>query len=138
MTTICDWICAVRDETCGTPADDGIKQRTQGWTGQVDRATWGDGSDGKLLDKINSAEAALDQLFDENQSPSFNPADAGAGSSVDTSTWDTEKMGDEMCQRMEDAKNNICGTSPDHDDAGEKCHEARGILTDLKAQADPG
>ncbi len=26
----------------------------------------------------------------------------------------------------------------DHDEAGEKCHQARGILTDLRAQADPG
>ncbi len=137
---LCELACEVRDATCGTSAPvDGIKQWTDGWTGQVNRATWGDGNgDGRLHDLINIAQQHLVDLFDTGTSPTLSPANAGEGSTVDASTWDTEQFGTELCDRAEDAKTDACGASPDHDAIGVLMHEIEDALAKLKTQADPG
>ena len=134
MTTLCDLACDIRDRICGTgtPAAGGIDQLTEGVTGQVSEAVWDD-----LEPLIASSKNDLKIIFDPNQSPSLSPPDAGDDAEVDTSSWDTDKMGDELCDRATEAKNEICGISPDHEVAGTKLHEIDIILSDLKVQADP-
>ncbi len=140
MTTLCQWACDLRDAICGTSAPaDGIKQLTNGVDEKVTSPVWGDGNgDGKLHDLINIAQQHLADLFDTGTSPTLSPANAGEGSTVDETGWDTDQFGDELCDRAEDAKTDACGASPDHDAIGVLAHEMDDALGKLKTRADPG
>lgn len=136
---LCNWACGLRDAICGTPAPtDGIKQLTDGVDEQVTRAVWGDGNgDGKLHDLINICQQELADLFDTSTSPTLSPANAGEGSTVDETGWDTEKFGTEGCDRAQSLKDDACGPSPDHDAIGVLAHELDDLLAKLKTRAEP-
>ena len=133
---LCEAACDIRDAICGTgtPAAGGIDQFTDGVTAQVTQAVW----ENDLEALITSVGNDLATIFDPSQSPKLIPPNAGDDAEVDTSTWNTDKMGDELCERATAAKDEICaGDPPDHQVAGTKLHEVDIILADLKAQADP-
>lgn len=116
---------------------EGIKQLTVGFTGQIDRDTWGDGSDGGLLGLINRSQRLLADLFDTETSPTLDPASAGEGSAVDASTWDTEQFGIEGCARARALKEQAYEPRPNHLTIGRLAHELDDLLGKLKTQADP-
>ena len=129
---LCDAACDLVDLLCGTTTSDGIDQLTDGFIDEVDRDTWAD-----LEPLIASAKAELDAIFDPFQLPSLDPVDAGAGAPPVTSFMTTEEMGDELCERALEAKEEACSSDPNHETTGSLWHQMRWLLDDLEEQARP-
>ena len=111
---------------------EGIDGLTDGFIDEVDPVTWGD-----LEPLIASAKAELDAIFDPFQLPSLDPVDAGADALLLSSVMSTEEMGDELCERAKEAKEEICSSDPNHETAGTLLHQMRWLLDDLEEQARP-
>ena len=132
LDPLCDAACELVDLVCGTLTSDGIDQLTGGFVDEVDRVTWGD-----LEPLMASAKAQLDAIFDLFDSPSLSPVDAGAEAPPLSSFMTTDEMGDELCERAREAKEEICSSDPNHETAGSLWHQIRWLLDDLEEQARP-
>ena len=131
---LCEAACDLADWVCGTATSEGIDQLTDGFIDEVDRVTWG-----SLEPLIALAKAELDALFNPFVPPSLDPFDAGADADpVDTSFMTTEEMGDDLCERAQEAKDRICNSVEfDHQYVGRLWHQMRWLLDDLEEQAGP-
>ncbi len=129
---LCDAACELVDLVCRSLTTTNIQQLTDGFIDEVDRVTWGD-----LEPLIASAKAELDAIFDPFQLPSLDPVDAGADALLLSSVMSTEEMGDELCERAKEAKEEICSSDPNHGTAGKLLHQMRWLLDDLEERARP-
>ncbi len=132
---ICEWLCDLKDNLCGTSADDGVERLAEGFTGEVDRATWD-----VLLPLMDAIRDDIDIILDPNQSPSLSPPDAGSSAiPVDTSNMTTEEIASEGCKRICEAKDaSPCGNDPDHELIGVRLRQVYWLMDDLEVSADPG
>lgn len=119
---------------CGDTANDGIDQLTDGFVDEVDESTWD-----SLEPLITRSIADIDLILDPNKMPSLDPYDAGSCAvAPDTSSWTTEDMGDDLCERALAAVEELCNsTEPDQEYAGMLIREMRYVLEDLYDQAQP-
>lgn len=130
---LCEAACDLADWVCGTGTSEGIDQLTDGFIDEVDRVTWG-----SLEPLIAKAKAQLDAILDPFDTPSLHPVDAGADAvPLNASFMTTEEMGDELCERAREAKEEICSSDPNHETAGTLLHQMRWLLDDLEEQARP-
>ena len=119
---------------CGDTANAGISKLTDGFVDQVDEATWE-----SLEPLIRRSMDKIDVILDPIESPSLDPFDAGSSALMpDTSSWTTEEMGDDLCERALAAAEEICNSEdPDHEYAGMLFRQMRWVLEDLYDQAKP-
>ncbi len=129
MSLLCDLLKNIVDLLC-----DDVVELTTGVTAQVSVTAWND-----LDPKSQSAIDKIDQIHDGATAPSYTPSDAGdENAKVDTSNMTTEQMGDDACERARAAYRRACEDNPsDQEASSTSLYEARGVLVDLRAQADP-
>lgn len=129
MSFLCEALKNIVDLLC-----DDVVELTTGVTAQVTETVWND-----LDPKSQSAIDKIDQIHDGAVTPSYTPSDAGdENATVDTSSMTTEQMGDDACERARAAYRRACEDDPsNHEASSTSLYEARDVLVDLRAQADP-